>query len=89
MGLKETQMTDDAIVTFPVTGWEIKAVPSYDAITVRLEFLSHAMQTLAEADPGRNYVLTTKQAEAFRDAIDRAVLAVRSAPPQPDDNPKH
>jgi hypothetical protein len=35
-------MTDD-IVAFPVAGWEIKTVPSYDAIMIRLAFLFHAM----------------------------------------------
>jgi hypothetical protein len=81
-------MTDE-IVTFPVAGWEIKTIPSLDAIMIRIAFLSHTMQLMAEANPGRHYILTTKQAESFRDALDRAIRAVKGTPLQPDDNPKH
>jgi len=81
-------MADD-IATFPVTGWEIKSVPALDALLLRFPFLSHATQKIEEADPGRNYILTTTQAAELRDAIDRAIQKMKSGGTPPNPVPKH
>lgn len=65
-------MNDDLFL-FPITGWEIKSAPVEGILSVRFPFLSHEQQKLAEADPGRPYVMQAEQAREFRDALSRAI----------------
>ncbi|MDE2367265.1 MAG: hypothetical protein KGM95_10065 [Betaproteobacteria bacterium] len=64
---------DDDLFQFPITGWEIKAEPIEGLLTVRFPFLSHEQQKLAEADPGRPYIMQAEQARELRDALSRAI----------------
>jgi len=63
----------DDLFQFPITGWEIKAEPVEGILSLRLPFLSHEQQKLAEADPGRPYVMHAEQARELRDALSRAI----------------
>jgi BssS protein family len=65
-------MNDD-LFQFPITGWEIKAEPVEGILSLRFPFLSHEEQKLAEADPGRPYVMQAEQARELRDALSRAI----------------
>lgn len=58
---------------FPITGWEVKTEPLDGLLSVRFPFLSHEQQKLAEADPGRPYVMQAEQARELRDALSRAI----------------
>lgn len=64
---------DDDLFQFPITGWEIKAEPTEGLLSVRFPFLSHEQQKLAEADPGRPYIMQAEQARELRDALSRAI----------------
>ena len=64
---------DDDLFQFPITGWEIKAEPIEGLLSVRFPFLSHEQQKLAEADPGRPYIMRAEQARQLRDALSRAI----------------
>jgi len=64
---------DADLFKFPITGWEIKAEPAEGLLSVRFPFLSHEQQKLAEADPGRPYVMQAEQARELRDALSRAI----------------
>lgn len=77
-------MEDDYFL-FPITGWEVKAVPVDGILSVRFPFLSHEQQKLAEADPGRPYIMQTEQARELRDALSRAIERIDNlefGPPQ-------
>ncbi|SDA16316.1 BssS protein family protein [Nitrosospira sp. Nsp18] len=63
----------DDLFQFPITGWEVKTEPVDGLLSVRFPFLSHEQQKLAEADPGRPYVMQAEQAREFRDALSRAI----------------
>jgi hypothetical protein len=63
----------DDLFQFPITGWEVKTEPVDGLLSVRFPFLSHEQQKLAEADPGRPYVMQAEQAREFRDALSRAL----------------
>ena len=63
---------------FPITGWEIKTEPIDGLLSVRFPFLSHEQQKLAEADPGRPYVMQAEQARELRDALSRAIERLES-----------
>lgn len=81
-------MTDE-ITLFPVTGWEVAPIQAYGAIFIRPAFLTHQLQRLEEADPGRRYLLTATQAKELRDAIDRTLQRLESAEPQLNELPTH
>jgi hypothetical protein len=66
---------------FPITGWEIKSAPVEGILSVRFPFLCHEQQKLAEADPGRPYVMQAEQAREFRDALTRAIDHMESQEP--------
>lgn len=70
-------MPDD-ITLFPVTGFEVGTIPEYEIVFIRLPFLSHPFQKLAEADPGRRYALQPAQARELISAIERALHALES-----------
>lgn len=61
------------LFSFPITGWEIKTAPDEGVLSVRFPFLSHEEQKLAEADPGRPYVMRAEQARELRDGLSRAL----------------
>jgi hypothetical protein len=63
---------------FPITGWEIKSGPVDGLLSVRFPFLSHGQQNLAEADPGRPYIMQVEQAREFRDALSRALERIEN-----------
>ena len=63
----------DDLFQFPITGWEIKTEPIDGLLSVRFPFLSHEQQKLAEADPGRSYIMQAEQARELRDALSRAI----------------
>jgi hypothetical protein len=78
----------DQIPIFPVAAWTINAVESLGVLLVRLDFLSHSMQKLEEAQIGRNYALTLKQVEALRNVLDRSIPIMKKfGPPQSEDQP--
>lgn len=70
---------EDNLFLFPITGWEVKALPLDGILSVRFPFLSHEQQKLAEADPGRPYVMRTEQARELRDALSRAIERIDNA----------
>ena len=75
-------MEQDQLPLFAVTEWEVSTIPAYGALFIRLAFLSHAMQGLEQADPGRRYVFHASQARELRDAIDKALAKLEAAGPQ-------
>jgi hypothetical protein len=64
---------ENNLFQFPITGWEIKSEPVDGLLSVRFPFLSHGQQNLAEADPGRPYIMQAEQARELRDALSRAL----------------
>lgn len=81
-------MSDD-LPLFPVTGWEVKTIPAYGAIFIRLPFLSHATQSIAESDPGRRYVLHLDQARELRDELSKSIHLLETAEFQAGSGEKH
>lgn len=80
---------ENEVVLFPVTGWEVAAIPAYGAMFIRPAFLTHPLQKADEADPGRRYLLTADQARELRDAIDRTLHQLETGGSQGDGVPKH
>jgi hypothetical protein len=69
---------ENNLFQFPITGWEIKSEPVDGLLSVRFPFLSHGQQNLAEADPGRPYIMQAEQARELRDALSRALERIEN-----------
>ena len=82
-------MATDDIPIFPVTGVNLRSVESQGLLLLQLPFLSHALQKMHEADPGRNYALTIAQAEELRDMLARAIQKMKIAGPQGSEGPRY
>lgn len=79
----------DEIKLFPVSEWEIGVIPAYDAIFIRLAFLSHPLQKLEESDPGRRYAFQRAQLVELRNAITRALDKTAGGDAQGKGIPQH
>ena len=69
---------ENNLFQFPITGWEITSEPVDGLLSVRFPFLSHGQQNLAEADPGRPYIMQAEQARVLRDALSRALERIEN-----------
>jgi hypothetical protein len=78
---------ENNLFQFPITGWEIKSEPIDGLLSVRFPFLSHGQQALAEADPGRPYIMQAEQARELRDALSRALEHMENHVPDPSSSP--
>ena len=67
----------DEIPLFPVAVIAVGPIKAYDAITIRLDFLTNPLQKPEEAQTGRHYLLTPKQAENLVEQI-RSALQILS-----------
>lgn len=74
---------------FPITAYELGAIPEQGAIVIRFPFVSHPLQKPTEADPGRRYVLNVAQAIELRDALDRLLQRVKAAGYVPSSADRH
>jgi BssS protein family len=83
-------MNSNDTPVFPITGHDVKVYDEGSAVIVRFPFLCHSMQKVAEADPGRHYVLTIKQAVAFHEALTQAIHHLQVVGLQPaEGRPRH
>jgi len=82
-------MEKDTAPGFPITECDIGIFAKQGVLFIRFAFLSHSMQALEEADPGRRYVLTPKQAQQVVDGIQQALRALGSAGPQSPSGERH
>ena len=84
---RRADVSESNLPLFPVSGWEIGPVPRLGLLIVRFEFLSHSLQKLTEADPGRRYALQPEQARklitALQDSLRQLDNTVPGAPPGP------
>lgn len=71
------------IPLFPVASITTGIVQAYGVVLMKLDFLTHAMQIPAEAQPGRTYALTPTQARALVQQIETALHQLESAGFQP------
>ena len=75
--------------TAPVAGWEIRAVPAYGALMLRLDYLTHAMQAPSESHRSPNYLIHAAQARELAQRILAACDKLESGPPPGTGLPTH
>ena len=73
--------TQEEITLSPVVGWQVGPIQAYEAVMLRLDFLSHALQRADEAHPSPNFVLTAAQALELSETLKKhAGVATQGTP---------
>lgn len=79
----------EVIQTHPLVGWDISTVDSYDAMMIRLHYLSTPNQAPAEADVGKTLWLTTDVARQLITILEAGIAKIEATDFQPQDYLKH
>lgn len=80
---------NEVIQTHPLVGWDISTVDSYDAMMIRLHYLSTPNQTPAEADIGQTLWLTTDVARQLISILEAGIAKIESTDCPLQDYRKH
>lgn len=79
----------DNIPLAPIAGWNIGPIKAYEAVTFKLNFLSHSMQAPQEAQESPQFVMTAEQAAEFAAAIGKALEQLKNTEFQAAPGPRH
>lgn len=80
---------DKVIQTHPVVGWDISTVDHYDALMIRLHYLSSQDQQPEEAHVDRTLWLTTDVARKLIHFLEAGIEKIETADYQDTDYLKH
>lgn len=69
---------DEVIQTHPLIGWDISTVDVYDAMMIRLHYLSSLDQTAEEAQVDRTLWLTTDVARQLINILEAGIAKIES-----------
>ena len=79
----------DVIQTHPLIGWDISTVDSYDAMMLRLHYLTSNNQKQDETEIGQTLWLTTDVARQFISILEAGIAKIESSECQVSDYRKH
>ncbi|WP_431222703.1 biofilm formation regulator BssS [Serratia sp. L9] len=80
---------DEVIQTHPLVGWDISTVDVYNAMMIRLHYLSSLDQTAEEAKVDRTLWLTTDVARQLINILEAGIAKIESTEYQNLDRRKH
>ena len=80
---------DEVIQTHPLVGWDISTVDSYDAMMIRLHYLSSKDQTPEDAQVDRTLWLTTDVARQLINILEAGIEKIESNEYEDSDHRKH
>ncbi|MBA0204530.1 biofilm formation regulator BssS [Pectobacterium aroidearum] len=80
---------NEVIQTHPLVGWDISTVDSYDAMMIRLHYLSTSDQALDEAHVDRTLWLTTDVARQLIHILEAGIAKIESTDCDVSDYRKH
>ncbi|MBH3133991.1 biofilm formation regulator BssS [Serratia nevei] len=80
---------DEVIQTHPLVGWDISTVDVYDAMMIRLHYLSSLDQTPEEAQVDRTLWLTTDVARQLINILEAGIAKIEATDCQDLDRRKH
>ncbi|GAB2928297.1 biofilm formation regulator BssS [Hafnia psychrotolerans] len=72
------ERNDEVIQTHPLVGWDISTVDSYDAMMIRLHYLSSKGQTPEDAHVDRTLWLTTDVARQLINILEAGIEKIES-----------
>lgn len=80
---------NEVIQTHPLVGWDISTVDVYDAMMIRLHYLSSLDQTPEEAQVDRTLWLTTDVARQLIHILEAGIAKIEATDYQDLDRRKH
>lgn len=80
---------DEVIQTHPLIGWDISTVDVYNAMMIRLHYLSSQDQSAEEAQVDRTLWLTTDVARQLINILEAGIAKIESTDYQDLDRRKH
>lgn len=80
---------DEVIQTHPLVGWDISTVDIYDAMMIRLHYLSSLDQTPEEAQVDRTLWLTTDVSRQLINILEAGIAKIQSTEYQAHNISKH
>jgi biofilm regulator BssS len=83
------EKNSDVIQTHPLVGWDISTVDSYDAMMLRLHYLTSNNQKHDETEIGQTLWLTTDVARQFISILEAGIAKIESSDYQESDYRKH
>ena len=83
------EKNSDVIQTHPLIGWDISTVDSYDALMLRLHYLTPNTQKHDETEIGQTLWLTTDVARQFISILEAGIAKIESSDYQVNDYRKH
>ena len=79
----------EVIQTHPLVGWDISTVDNYDALMLRLHYLTANQSTPDETEVGQTLWLTTDVARQFISILEAGISKIESGDYQDDVFRKH
>jgi len=80
---------NEVIQTHPLVGWDISTVDIYDAMMIRLHYLSSLDETSEEAQVDRTLWLTTDVARQLINILEAGIAKIQSTEYQAHNISKH
>lgn len=80
---------NEVIQTHPLVGWDISTVDSYDAMMLRLHYLTSNPSDHEETEIGQTLWLTTDVARQFISILEAGIAKIESSEYQENDYRKH
>lgn len=80
---------NEVIQTHPLVGWDISTVDSYDALMLRLHYLTASPSDQEETEIGQTLWLTTDVARQFISILEAGIAKIESSEYQENDYRKH
>ncbi len=80
---------DEIIQTHPLVGWDISTVDLYDAMMIRLHYISSINQSPENALVDRTLWLTTDVARQFINILEASIAKIKSSESVNFDHRKH
>ncbi len=83
------EKNNEVIHTHPLVGWDISTVDSYDAMMLRLHYLTSNHSNREETEVGQTLWLTTDVARQFISILEAGIAKIESGEYQAADYRKH
>lgn len=79
----------EQIPLFPVAAWTVGPVPKLGYAVIKFDFLTNALQSPAQANPGRHYALQPAQVRELIERLQSALQVLESTGEATSPGPTH
>ena len=80
---------ESEVSVFPVAGWSLAPIKAYEAVMLRLDYLTNPLQPPEEALHSPNFLILAPQVKELIEVLQRTLQTLESAEFQPSPGPRH